>query len=503
MAGLLGKAAQLQSGRLATHRRPRLDALALLSLTVLAAALGLFHLDHNSIWLDEAVSVAIARQDLPGLVQQSWGPTEAGNMFLYYLLMHAAPWSLESEVGARLLSILSAVLTVPLIYLTGRRMFDALVGLLAAGLLTLNAFFVQYAQEARSYALALLLVTAATYLFVRAIDRPTPRAWLTYAAVATLALYAHYFAGLVVLAHLTALPFRWPTAGRRWPFLAFALVALASAPLALAAMTYGQQIDWLTSPTPTNLLQALAALTGSRGLLLAYGSLWAIAIGAAILSYRRTQANAWSASLAALLGALPVAVSLGVSVAGRPIFLDRYLIVSLPGFVLLAGAGLAALRVKRPVLILVSVAIALLATRTLGFYYADYQKEDWRGATALVARQAQPGDGVILYPAYARVPFDFYMLGEPNGAALAPLFPSAAWGAARPDEGPSFSDSLGTQTLSNVDRVWVVCRYGPPDPTSPDGIALRAALARDFRLAATESFPQVVVLLYERVATRG
>ena len=499
IARLLGKAAQLGSGRLGADGRHRIDAVAVVSLTVLAVAFGLFRLDHNSVWLDEATSVAIARQDLAALVQQSWGPTEAGNMFLYYLLMHAAPWSLGSEVGARLLSVISAALTVPFIYLTGRRMFDPLVGLLAAGLLTLNAFFVQYAQEARSYALALLFVSAATYLFIRAIDGRSPRAWLAYAAVAALALYAHYFAGIIILAHLAALPFRWPTEHRRWPFLAVAFIAVSSTPLAVAAIGYGNPLDWLTPPTPAVLVQAMAALAGSRGLLLAYGSLWTIAILGAIRSYRRRGPNTWSTYLTALLGALPVGLSFAVSVMSTPVFLDRYLIVSLPGLVLLAAVGLAALRVRRPVLVLATVAIALLAARTLSFYYANYEKEDWRTATASVTRQAQRGDGVILYPAYARKPFDFYVVRHPAATTLEPLFPSVAWGADLPDENQPLSAGLDTQSLSAVDRVWVVCRYGPPDPEGLDGQALSAALGAHFRLAASESYTGVVVLFYERV----
>ena len=72
---------------------------------------------------------------------------------------------------------------------------------MAALLLALNAFLVQYAQEARGYALATFLVALACFFYVRGAEGGRARDWVAYAAAMSLAFYAHLFAAFVLLAH--------------------------------------------------------------------------------------------------------------------------------------------------------------------------------------------------------------------------------------------------------------------------------------------------------------
>src|SRR2546425_3307417 len=119
---------------------------------LLAAGLGFLRLGAKSGWLDEAESVAHARLGVRSLLHVLDGGDP--NMGLYYVLLHF--WIRifgESESAVRGLSVLFGVLAVPAIYLVGARLFGRAAGLVAALLLAVNAFFIQYAQEARSYSL--------------------------------------------------------------------------------------------------------------------------------------------------------------------------------------------------------------------------------------------------------------------------------------------------------------------------------------------------------------
>jgi hypothetical protein len=62
---------------------------------------------------------------------------------------------------------------------------------------------IYYSQEARSYALLVLLVTVTGVLLWRALERQTPLAWMMATTSGILTLYTHYFAVLALLPTVT------------------------------------------------------------------------------------------------------------------------------------------------------------------------------------------------------------------------------------------------------------------------------------------------------------
>ena len=121
------------------------------------------------------------------------------DMSLYYFLLHG--WLLfgGSEFFVRSFSVLFAVASVPAIYLLGRQLFDSRVGLIAAALLAVNAYLVQYSQDARSYSLMVLLgLLSSLYSRSAVASRPAAIVRLTFLAASsrfTLNFF-HYFSSL-------------------------------------------------------------------------------------------------------------------------------------------------------------------------------------------------------------------------------------------------------------------------------------------------------------------
>jgi hypothetical protein len=109
--------------------------------------------------------------------------------------------------------------------------------------------------------------------------------------------------------------------------------------------------------------------------------------------------------LAALI-AVPFAAELLVSIR-RPIFIDRTLIwTTVPLFLLLA-AGIAQLR-YRLVIILVLGVFATTNVFSASDYFRWYQKEDWSYAAGFVAKLAQKDDLVLFNSSMVQIPFDYY-----------------------------------------------------------------------------------------------
>ena len=76
------------------------------------------------------------------------------NMVLYYLLLRGWLHLGDSVAFIRGLSVIFAVAAIPAIFLLGRKLLGTRFGLVSALLLSVNAFQVRYAQEARSYSLS-------------------------------------------------------------------------------------------------------------------------------------------------------------------------------------------------------------------------------------------------------------------------------------------------------------------------------------------------------------
>ncbi|MEA2468829.1 MAG: mannosyltransferase, partial [Thermoleophilaceae bacterium] len=204
------------------------------AILVAGAALRFATLSTQSFWLDEAIAINSARLDLGGMID-SLARTE-GNPPLYFLLLDG--WMRlfgDSEAAVRSLSALFGTATIVLAFEIGRRLATPRIGLVLAALVAFNPLLVWFSQEARPYALLVLLSGASFLFFTEALERPTGRRLAGWAVASGLAMATHYFAGLLILPEAAWLLYRLRP--RRRPLMAiagFAVVPLALVPLVAA-----------------------------------------------------------------------------------------------------------------------------------------------------------------------------------------------------------------------------------------------------------------------------
>ncbi len=196
--------------------------LLLLTLILIAFALRLLMLGEQSLWYDESVSWMLSQMQLPALIEWTAADIQPP---LYYLLLWLTTFNSvfnDSEWALRFPSALFGVLSVPLIYTLTRRLFPKLplAPLLSALILTCSPLMIYYSQEARMYTLLTFEAMLSSYLLLK-ILHPKPSessrrflglmglAWL-YPIVSAAALYTHYFAAFLLIAHaLYALYILW------------------------------------------------------------------------------------------------------------------------------------------------------------------------------------------------------------------------------------------------------------------------------------------------------
>src|SRR3954447_5474740 len=319
----------------------------LAAIVVAGAALRFATLATQSFWLDEAIAINSARLDLSGLID-SLAHTE-GNPPLYFLLLDG--WMRvfgDSEAALRSLSALIGTATIVLGFEIGRRLATARIGLVLAALVAFNPLLVWFSQEARPYALVVLLSGASFLFFAESLQRPTGKLLAGWAVASGLAFATHYFAGLLILPEAAWLVYR--VRPRRPVLLAvggFALVPLALVPLvaeqgqvqdysfvkgeALATRVVAQvPKQWLVGyDAPAETLTVIVAA------MLALAGVW-LAVTRARDRERDTL------KLAAVLGCAVCGIGLVMALAGADYYLSRYLLAAVLPLALVVAVGMGA-----------------------------------------------------------------------------------------------------------------------------------------------------------------
>lgn len=133
--------------------------------------------------------------------------SDIGNSPFYYWLLH---YWLEvfglSDYSARAFSVIFSVLIIGLTYLFARRFFSQKVGLIAAGIVAVEPFFIAYSHQARNYSMTFFLTFLATYFFLAIIENRNS-GWKTfwlyigYVVSAGLGMLSHFLVIAVLLSH--------------------------------------------------------------------------------------------------------------------------------------------------------------------------------------------------------------------------------------------------------------------------------------------------------------
>jgi mannosyltransferase len=432
-------------------------------IAVLAGALRLIHLSSRSLSLDEGFSVFLARSDAATFSRLIWH--SEFNMMLYYGLLRLWIHLGSSEFVLRLLSVLCAVATVPVIYLLGARLFGRGTALIACLLLAVHPFHLELSQQARSYTLLILLVSLSSYFFLQTVENASWADCILYGVVSAAAVYSHFFAALVIVAQWLSL-WIWQRQPP-WKTVARSLAALIV--LLMPAAWYllhaqRSHVTWIPGPSWQQAMGVLYSLTLSKGRCLIYLALWTIAIWGGLR--RPRQQRAWSYQFVVAWLLIPLAIT---AVAGleQPLWVPRFLAVCLPASILLAAAGVAQLaRWSRTAGLLALLLVLLYSGSAIRFYlrHPDFSV-DWRTAISYLLPRLQAGDELVMDP-YIRYTFDYYrqasqvkpvpvVMANSLSTSLAKPPPKNVWVIAsvlvNPDDKSSRPEATQTQVQAFLD----------------------------------------------------
>jgi mannosyltransferase len=442
---------------------------------LLGGVLGTIFLGSHSLFLDESVSASLATTSWHRFTEVV--AHREPNMSLYYLLMRGWAFFGHGEAALRTLSVLAGIGALAAVIMVARSLFGERAALICGLLLATNPLFVEFAQDVRGYSLCLLLVSASSLLFVRGIQHPQSRPWLTwvgYTLVSVLAAYSNFWAAMVPLSHAASLAFlpRRLILWRRLVPVGGAMLVLLVPMALLIRSTDSSGVQWAAGSSAGHLITRIRGAVPHS--LLDLGALFIVfaLFGTVLLIRRRPAAMAaidrgWGWIFTASWLVVPLAAIVILSVIYMPLLVIRYVMVSVPPAAILTGALVdralrPAGRVNRlgrsAAIAIFAVLLGSSAAATLSWYRSS-GLQDWRGVVSYVGAQTRPGDGVLFVAPYGRIPFEWYVVQHPQwSATLHPVYPSLTWGIdpLRFDSSPSMSQRDVARAAAKYQRVWLV-----------------------------------------------
>ena len=418
--------------------------LAVAAELVLGGILGSLFLGTHSLFLDESVSATLATA--PWHRFANVVTHREANMALYYLLLRGWVVFGHSEIALRSLSVILAVGALWIVILLARSLFGQRAALLAGVLFAVNPLFIQFAQDVRGYSLALLLVSASCFFFVRGIQQvdPPPRfCWTAYTD-------RHRAGGLHQLlgcpgprwrrrsrwpssrpggsrgAGSCRRPSRWSCCLSRWDCSFRPPTAPASN--WASGSSAGRLFTHIRSSVPHVALDAAGARRGRR-------RRRRDRAGPPPAGHRRVLRSRVAAVLHRVLAGRPGGRR-GDAVAGRQAAARRALPDGQPSRGDPAGGagdrphrGARPSRRASPWPRCCSCSSSPLSAVGAAQWYSKGGPQDFRSAVASIADRAQPGDGVLIFQPYERIPVEWYLDDRPaTEREVKPVYPATAWG---------------------------------------------------------------------------
>jgi hypothetical protein len=333
-----------------------------------------------------------------------------GQSPLYYLIVRFSVDLLgDGTRSLRFPSLLFGVGLLALAYPLSIRIFrDTKIALFAVAAFAVNERLIYYSQEARPYALALLLAGCSFYFYARLLDRDGLRTRIGYVLTTALTYYAHYFFGIIVVAQIVHLLATQPQRWRTWS-ATFVVLGLSLAPglwQLHALFSRRGSLDWIAPPAGWvgSLEPAIELLDPAVLGLTAAASLAAWARSRSTL---RGSLGA-NGSIAIFWFAVPALVfAVAPPLVGINLGHSRYLVVAAPAVPLIYGVLISlpsqlpntglALRTLPLVVFLSSTILLRIVPLTAqeGNFWWFYQ-HGWKSAVSDIVRGFQPGD-LILY----------------------------------------------------------------------------------------------------------
>lgn len=380
-----------------------------------AAILRFYHIDFQSVWIDEihTLNESNPSLSLSGLYDAilSGDPHPP----LYFILVHFFFKIFGySTFVARMFSALVGLAGVAAIYFFGKELFNKRVGIYSAILLTVNYFHLFYSQEARMYSLLFLTTILSFYFLVRFIKVPTIKSSIIYGVFSAIMIYCHFFALFCLIAQYLILLFFVirPINSTGKKIFYYSIISGITA-LILYLPVYGifmkaaeRTTIWITMPTLDVYTQIFKDLFGqSEMVLVLVLSLIIIFVVQLAAEGKQDEARIhpdenrliFTFFILSIWISITVLIPLIRTYTSLPMLINRYFINVLPAIIIIISIGLSYIKnqVVRYGCLFFIVVFSITDIVIVKEYYTKVDKEQFREVSQFILENNSNHDPVV------------------------------------------------------------------------------------------------------------
>jgi uncharacterized membrane protein len=365
---------------------------------IAALFLRIYHINFQSIWLDEILSMNNSNPKL------SMKQFYEGIMFwefmphMYFLILRFVFDIFGySATVARLFSAIIGVFGVYSIYLFGKELINKRGGLIAAGLVCVNFFHISYSQEVRPYGMLFLFTVLSFYRMVIFIKKPSILNAIIFGLFTGLYLNCHFFGFITLFSQCLLLLFfliKTSKENRNKFFrycIVFGIVTLIIFSPSFEALLRVTEIKsfWLQKPGPEAFTSMFREFFGNSEMLISVINLLVIFYFINLFKEKNNNQNSnaiisnkvvFSFIILSTWLSVSLIIPLIRSYLDVPMILSRYFINILPVLILVISIGINFIKndLIRIVVITYLVVFSILDLFVVKNYYNTVTKSQYR-----------------------------------------------------------------------------------------------------------------------------
>ncbi|KPJ69769.1 hypothetical protein AMJ44_02340 [candidate division WOR-1 bacterium DG_54_3] len=395
----------------------------LLVILMLGAAIRLYHPTFRSLWGDEIDALfrtynfaahTYHYERINPMLTVKTSIIEPLKLFyppLFSVCLGLWAWLFGvGEYSLRLLSILFAIASLPLVYLLARRIFDEGTAILSVFLVSISGMAIMFSQEVRTYSLLMLLSIISALFFWELISgKRNPLNIVAYIISTILLALSHAFGAVAIMAQVFYVVMGLVRNRKTNDFISIALIqgfiALCIAPLyiyifftGMKMLSSGMDLPYMVFPPYLRLFLLFFAL--SIGETVAPWNFWVVIPAGLAFGYLFLRLFRWwrGKGVFFLLSLCLFPIIFAVLFASFT--LPKYLIIALPFYLILIGRSLVEIDYRSVRIFLVMVICAVQAVAIVNYfslkeYHNSNRIEPWRKVCSMIKENYRKGDIII------------------------------------------------------------------------------------------------------------
>lgn len=428
----------------------------LIVILLIGAFLRFYHLDFQSLWLDEIHTLNEANPEYTWTEFHELLMLADPHPPMYFAILKVLFGLFGYKIAIlRVFSAILGVVGIYGIYLLGKEIKDKKLGLISAALLAVNYYHIYYSQEARMYVMLFLFTVLSFYRLIVLVKKPTLKNAIWYGILTGLLMQSHFFAFFVLASQFFILLFflyKTEKTGRIAFFYKLIIssgiiVAMFLPALKIFIKTTEIKSFWIQPTTFETIKQIFKDFFFDYDpLLIITGITTALCLFFIFKDKNENEEKKWILGIIIPWLILVLLIPIIRSYLSVPMIISRYFITILPPVILLSSVGIYKLK-KEWLQIIIVASIMVISVHMLFFkrnYYEEIAKTQFREITNHIKELNNSNDDVVSLRGW----YLSYFLKEKNTPIISKDF-------------QTYMNEISTDSTS-IRSFWYLGAFGDP-----------------------------------------